>query len=54
MMGLGASIIPREGDTDPKPPLRVKIEDVKLDHNQIDRLTSGVTLDVPSAVDEVR
>lgn len=49
-----AHIVPRgEDGSRSAPNLKIKIEDVKLDHTQIDRLTSGVTVDVTSAAEEV-
>ncbi|KAG8906716.1 histone acetyltransferase [Tulasnella sp. 403] len=44
--------VPRGGDDDIKKNLKIKTEDVKLDNQQLDRLTSGVTVDISSTVEE--
>lgn len=50
-----AHIVPKaEDDSSAARPLKVKIGEVKLNDQQIDRLTSGVTVDTTSAVDEAR
>lgn len=53
--GLGvAHIVPREGDSVRPPALKIKTEqDSKIDSGQLDRLISGVTVDVTSAADDV-
>lgn len=53
--GLGvAHIVPRDGSGSAPGGLKIKIEqDAKLDSGQLDRLTSGVTVDVTSATEEV-
>ncbi|KAG8924227.1 histone acetyltransferase [Tulasnella sp. 417] len=52
--GLGvAHIVPRDGSGSGPGGLKIKIEqDAKLDSGQLDRLTSGVTVDVTSATEE--
>lgn len=52
--GLGvAHIVPKAGDEGERKRLTVKVEKVEMTDQQVDRLTSGVTVDVSSATEEV-